>query len=297
MGRQAGGDAQLIRAFRQLRELLEMIKFQHSLFALPFAVTAMLVAAGGLPSARVVGLILACMICARTAAMTWNRIVDLRFDAANPRTAARALPAGRVPAWAAWLLLLASIAGFLVSAVAINALTAILAPVALAVILSYSLAKRFTAATHFLLGLSLAIAPIGAWIAVRGTLDPPVLLLGLVVLLWTAGFDLLYSCQDVEFDRNADLHSIPARFGVRAALVVARACHVLALVALVGFGLAAERGPAYFAAIVVSATLLAWSHSIVTPRDLSRVGIAFFQANVGVAGVVMAGTLIDVFWH
>lgn len=285
----------MINGVRQLRELLEMIKFHHSLFALPFALTSMLVAAGGLPAARVVLLIVACMVFARTAAMTWNRIVDRRYDAGNPRTADRALAAGRVRPAAAWILLASSIAGFLVAAGAINRLTAILAPVALAVILAYSLAKRFTASTHFLLGLSLAIAPIGAWIAVRGSLDPPALPLGLAVLLWTAGFDLLYSCQDVGFDREAGLQSIPARFGVRAALIAARACHVLAMGALVAFGLATGLGPAYFAALAVAAGLLAWSHAIVGPDDLSRVGIAFFQANVGVAGVVLAGTAVDVF--
>lgn len=283
------------RAARQLRELLEMIKFSHSLFAMPFALTSMLVAAQGLPSARVLWLILACMVTARTAAMTWNRIVDRRFDAANPRTASRALPAGRVSLAAAWALLLLSAAAFLVSAAAINRGTAILGPIALVIVLSYSLAKRFTFLTHFLLGLSLAIAPIGAWIAVRGRVEGPVLALGAGVLAWTAGFDLLYACQDVDFDRSAGLSSLPARLGVARTLVAARLCHAAALGALVVFGVATLRGPAYFAALVVAAVLLAWSHAIVRPDDLSRVGVAFFQANVGVAGVILAGTAIDVF--
>lgn len=285
----------LERAARQFTELLEMIKFSHSLFALPFALTAMLVAAEGLPSARVITLILVCMVTARTAAMTWNRIVDRRLDAANPRTAMRALPAGRVSVIAAWILLVLSAAAFIVAASFINRATMMLAPIALVVVLSYSLAKRVTSLTHFLLGLSLSIAPIGAWIAVRGRIDAPVLALAFGVLAWTAGFDLLYACQDADFDRSAGLASIPARRGIPAALALARGCHAAALGALVVFGIATQRGPAFFVALAIAAALLAWSHAIVRPNDFSRVGLAFFQANVGVAAVILLGTAVDVF--
>ena len=283
-----------MRALHQAGELLEMIKFQHSLFAMPFALTSMLVAANGLPSLRVVLLIVACMVCARTAAMTWNRIVDRRFDAANPRTAMRAIPAGRVSIGSAWVLFALSVVGFVVAAAFLNRLTLILAPVALVVVLGYSLAKRWTSLTHYLLGLALAIAPVGAWIAVRGTLDPPVLLLALAVLAWTAGFDLLYSCQDADFDRASGLLSVPARLGVSGALIVARVSHVVALASLVAFGLATDRGVAYFVAVGVAACLLAWSHVMVRADDLSRVQLAFVQVNVGVAAVVLAGTAVDV---
>lgn len=278
-----------MRLVKDLRELLEMIKFSHSLFALPFALTGMLVAAGGLPPLRIILLIVACMVTARTAAMTWNRIIDSRFDGMNPRTRERALPAGRVSSRAAWMLLLVSAALFVLAASAINRLTFLLAPVALSIVLGYSLAKRVTPATHWLLGLSLAVAPIGAWIAVRGRLDPEVLLLGLAVLLWTSGFDLLYACQDADFDRAAGLHSIPARFGVPATFAIARACHVAALIALVAFGFAVVLAWPWFAGIAVAAMLLLWSHLIVNPGDLSRMQAAFFHANVGVGAVVLAG--------
>jgi 4-hydroxybenzoate polyprenyltransferase len=283
------------RTLATLRELLEMIKFQHSLFALPFALSAMLVAAGGLPSARVVALIVLCALAARTAAMTWNRIVDARIDALNPRTADRALPAGRLRPGLAWGLLVVSAIAFVIAAAAINRATLLLAPIALVVLLSYSLGKRFTALTHFHLGLALALAPIGAWVAVTGRLDPVVLLLGLAVMAWVAGFDLLYSCQDADFDRRAGLHSLPARFGVARALLVARISHGVALIALLAFGVASQLGVAYFVALCIAAGLLVAAHAAVSARDLSRVGFAFFQVNVGVSMVMLFGTALAVF--
>ena len=266
-----------------------MIKFSHSLFALPFALTGMLVAAHGLPPARVLLLILACMVTARTSAMTWNRIADRRFDAANPRTSARALPAGRVGMGAAWALFVASSILFVVAAGFINRATLILAPIALAVFVAYSLAKRVTSGTHWLLGLALGMAPIGAWIAVRGRIDPEVLLLGLAVLLWTGGFDLLYACQDVDFDRGAGLHSLPARLGVRGALIVARIVHVLAVAALIAFGLAAHLAWPWLAGVAVAVGFLVASHRLVREDDLSRVQVAFFHANVAVGLAVLLG--------
>ncbi len=281
------------RGLAQLRELLEMIKFQHALFALPFAFTGMLVAAQGLPTPRCFLLITACMVTARTAAMTWNRIADRNFDRLNPRTAERALATGRVGLAGAWALLLISAALFVLAAAALNRATLILAPIALIVTLGYSVTKRFTWATHFVLGLSLAIAPIGAWVAVRGSLAPQVLVLGLAVLLWTSGFDLLYSCQDAEFDRSEGLHSLPARLGVGAALRVARFLHAGAFLALLAFGWAAGLGPAYLGSVLAVGVVMVWSHSLVRAEDLSRVGMAFFQANVAISVLVLAGTAID----
>ncbi|MEM7249665.1 MAG: 4-hydroxybenzoate octaprenyltransferase, partial [Acidobacteriota bacterium] len=260
-------------------------------FALPFAFSGMLAAARGWPGWSVVLLVIACMVTARTAAMTWNRIADRDVDAKNPRTAQRALPAGRVSLVGAWTLLLVSAVGFAWAAASLNRLTLILAPVALAVVLFYSLTKRFTWACHFVLGLSLSIAPIGAWIAVRGRLDVEVLWLGLGVLLWTAGFDTLYACQDADFDRDAGLRSLPARFGVARALLLARACHVGAAIALVVFGPAWSLGWPYLLAVGLAAGVMAWSHSLVSADDLSRVGVAFFQANVTVSVLVLVGVI------
>lgn len=281
------------RGLAQLRELLEMIKFQHALFALPFAFTGMLVAAQGWPTPRCFFLITACMVTARTAAMTWNRIADRRFDGLNPRTAERALATGRVGLTGAWALLVVSALLFVAAAAALNRATLILAPIALFVTLAYSLTKRFTWGTHFVLGLSLAIAPIGAWVAVRGSLAPEILVLGLAVLLWTSGFDLLYSCQDAEFDRNQGLQSLPARFGVAAALLVARILHAGAFLALLGFAWAAGLGPAYPVSVLAAGAVMAWSHSVVRAGDLSRVGLAFFQANVAISILVLGGTALD----
>jgi 4-hydroxybenzoate polyprenyltransferase len=268
-----------------------MIKFSHSLFALPFALIAMLVAAGGLPSLRTLLLILACMVTARTAAMTWNRIADVRFDAANPRTKDRALPAGRVSLAGAWILLLASCALFVLASAGLNRMTLLFSPLALAIVLGYSLAKRVTAVTHWLLGLALAAAPVGAWIAVRGRLDPPVLLLALAVLLWTAGFDVLYACQDADFDRGAGLHSVPARVGIPDALRIALGSHVAAVAAFLAFGIATTLGWPWFAATGVASLLLLWSHRLVRPDDLSRVQVAFFHVNVAVGAVMLAGAV------
>jgi len=274
-----------------------MIKFSHTLFALPFAFTGMLAAAEGWPTARQLLLIVACMVTARTAAMTWNRIADRDVDAKNPRTATRALPAGRVSVAGARALLVVSIAAYVAASAGLNRLTLMLCPVALVVLLGYSLTKRFTWSSHLVLGLALGIAPMGAWIAVRGTFDAPPLALVAAVLFWVAGFDLLYACQDADFDRGHGLHSMTARFGVPAALRWARAFHLVAAVGLFAFGWLDERGWPYFAAASAAAAVMAWSHSLVRASDLSRVGLAFFQANVAVSTLIFAGTLVDVLLH
>jgi len=227
--------------FRDLRVTLEMIKWEHSIFALPFALCGAMLAAGGLPSVRQLAWIIIAMVSARSAAMAFNRVADAAIDAANPRTQTRALPAGALsPAFVTTFVVI-SCAVFVLAASQLNRLAFVLSPVALAIVLLYSYTKRFTRWSHLVLGLALGIAPAAAWIAVRGSLDPRILLLTAAVTFWVGGFDVLYACQDYEFDRQAGLHSIPRYVGIGGALVVARAFHVimsLLLIALVGvFGL------------------------------------------------------------
>ena len=258
---------------------LEMIKFQHTLFALPFAFLAAFVAADGVPSLRTAVWIVVAMVGARSAAMAFNRLVDARIDAENPRTSTRAIPAGLVSRAFVVAFTIASIVLFVVAAWQLNRLALILAPIALVVILGYSFTKRFTSFAHLVLGLALAIAPAGAWVAVRGTLDARVLPLSLAVLFWTAGFDILYSMQDLEFDRARGLFSVPSRFGGKRALMIARVLHFLSFLSFIGFGLLSDLGVIYFAGLLPAAALLIWQHSIVRENDLSRIDAAFFNAN------------------
>ncbi|HYN22877.1 MAG TPA: UbiA-like polyprenyltransferase [Thermoanaerobaculia bacterium] len=283
---------------RSLSTVLEMIKFEHTLFALPFAFLGMVLAAEGWPSWRTVLWIVVAMVGARSAAMGFNRLVDRKIDAANPRTAARALPAGHVtPLWVA-LFVVASAALLVFAAWKLNPLAFYLSPVALAILFLYSYAKRFTWASHLILGLSLAGAPLGAWIAVRGDIRTPPLLIALCVLLWTAGFDVLYSLQDVEFDRRSGLFSIPARFGVVPALWISAFLHalMLGLLALLpqvypGLGLAFWIGWAGCLA------LIGWQHWVVRPGDLSRLNAAFFTANGALSVWLFALTAADILWR
>ena len=261
------------------RVTLEMIKWEHSIFALPFALTGAVLAANGWPSLRTTGLIVLCMVSARTAAMAFNRLVDAELDAANPRTKMRALPAGALRRGFVAAFTVIAVAIFLIGCALLNRLCLLLSPFALAVILGYSFAKRFTRWSHLVLGLALGIAPSAAWIAVRGSLDPRILVLTLAVLLWVAGFDVLYACQDVEHDRGAGLNSIPQAFGVRAAFGIARGLHGLMLLALVVLVLLFGLGPLAIAGIGVTAALLLYEHSIISPSDLRRLNAAFFTLN------------------
>jgi 4-hydroxybenzoate polyprenyltransferase len=264
---------------------LEMIKWEHSIFALPFALTGAVLAAGGWPSLRVLGWIVVCMVAARSAAMAFNRLVDARLDAANPRTAMRAIPAGALSGKFVGGFVVVSVVVFALGAAMLNRLTFELAPVALAIVLVYSYMKRVTRWSHLVLGLALGIAPAAAWIAVRGTLDARIVVLTAAVLLWVAGFDVLYACQDFEHDRKAGLSSIPQAFGVRTAFWIARAMHLgmllmlCWLVALFGLGKVAVLG------IVLVALLLLYEHLIVSPGDMRRMNAAFFTLN-GVISVV-----------
>lgn len=281
---------------RQAGVLLEMIKFQHTVFALPFALMGMVLAAdvsGRWPSWRTAAWVVACCVFARTAAMAFNRWSDADFDARNPRTVTRAIPAGLLSRRYVLAVALVSAALFVVCAGMLNRLALLLSPAALAVLLGYSYCKRFTSGSHFVLGLALGIAPIGAWVAVRGELHPVALLLGLAVLLWTAGFDIIYACQDVEVDRREGLHSIPARLGVPAALLLSRVLHAATLSALLGVGILAGMHWPWFAGTAAVGVLLLTQHLLVNPRDLSRISIAFFTVNSWVGVVMFLFTMLD----
>src|SRR5436190_11053070 len=249
-----------------LVRFLRLIRFSHTIFALPFALGALVVAANGWPSLRILVLVVVCMVFARTAAMLFNRLVDWSLDQRNPRTASRHLLVSKS---VALTLLVVSSAGFVASAAAINRLTFLLAPVALAIIFFYSLTKRFTGATHFFLGLALAIAPAGAWIAEKGRLHLPPLVLGTGVICWVAGFDLIYATQDVDFDRREGLRSLVVQIGVAASLRLAQWLHLLMFAALVGFGLAANLGLIYFAAMLLIAGALIYEHRSARKLDLA----------------------------
>ncbi len=286
----------LASGWQRLRIILEMIKFEHTVFALPFALMATLLAANGLPSWRVVGWILVAMVGARSSAMAFNRLVDLEFDRRNPRTAIRALPAGQLTPGQVWLFVLVTTALFLVAAWQLNTLALLLSPVALAVIWGYSFTKRFTAFCHVVLGFAIGIAPSAAWIAVRGSLEWAPVLLTAAVMLWVGGFDIIYSCQDAEFDRNTGLHSIPSRLGVAGALAVSRGMHVVTVGLLLLLPRMVPLGAVYFAGVVGVAALLAYEHSLVKPHDLSKVNAAFFTVNGFVSIGLFLFTAVDVLW-
>jgi 4-hydroxybenzoate polyprenyltransferase len=253
-----------------------MIRFSHSVFALPFALASAVLAAqaGGITGGQAFWIVVA-MVSARSAAMGFNRLADQAIDARNPRTASRELPRGVLSRREAWAFVSVSAAVFVVAAARLNPLCLALSPVALAIVLGYSYTKRFTAASQLALGLSLAVAPVGAWLAVRGRIEAAPLLLGLAVMLWVAGFDTLYACQDVEFDRREGLRSIPASLGVPRAFVVARALHGAAVVALLGLYWLVPLHGLYLAGVAAVAALLAYEHTLVGPHDLRRVMQAF----------------------
>lgn len=279
-----------------LADYARLVKFSHSIFALPFALMSAWLAGGGPPEARVLFLVVLCMVAARTAAMGFNRLVDRRLDAANPRTASRELPSGVLSGRGVAVLVVGSSAVFLAGAWALNPLCGKLAPAVLAVLLGYSYTKRFTSLAHLVLGFSLALAPLGAWLAVRGELDgdlSPPLLLAAAVLFWVAGFDLIYACQDAEFDREARLFSIPARFGVARALVLSRGLHLATALALVLFHWRADLSWVFALAVVGALALLLWEHTLVKPDDLSRVDLAFFTVNGWIGVGLFGGLALD----
>lgn len=283
--------------FNKLSTTLSMIKFEHTLFALPFAFLGAIMGANGLPTWRQILWITVAMIGARSAAMTFNRIVDREIDAKNPRTAKRELPTGRLTLGFAWAFLYVSIAVFLVASYSLNWLTFALSPVALLCVLGYSYAKRFTSLAHVLLGLALAIAPSAAWIAVTGSLfDEVPILLSLFVLMWTAGFDVLYACQDYDYDRRAGLRSIPARFGIARSLWIARLFHFQAFVVLLALWLVSGMSWISLGGVGLVTALFVYQHSLLKPNDLSRMNAAFFTTNAYASVILLAtfGTAVFV---
>lgn len=286
--------ATTMRGWCALRTYLEMIKFEHSIFALPFAMLGMMWATDGWPGGATIGWIILAMVSCRSAAMAYNRIADREIDAKNPRTAKRAIPAGLIRLGQANLFLFISCVLFFLASAMLNRLTLILSPVALGVTLIYSQTKRWTPLCHFVLGLCLGIAPAAAWIGVTGKLAPTALLLVAGVMCWTAGFDIIYSLQDDDFDRSNGLRSLPETLGRKNALLVSRMCHIAAIACLVCAGLTHDAGLWYFIGIGLAACLLIYEQNLVRPDDLSKVDLSFFTLNGFVSIGVFAFAWIDI---
>ena len=282
----------------RLRTYASFVRFSHSVFALPFALVGALLAARtvGFEWRRVIWIV-GCMVAARSAAMGFNRLVDARFDARNPRTAMRELPAGRMSTTEARLFIVGSVLAFLICASQLGVVCFVLAPVALAIVFWYSLAKRVTHYTQAFLGLAMAVAPVGGWLAAGGRgLDPLPWTLGLAIGTWVAGFDVLYACQDVDFDRREGLRSIPVKYGIPQALLISRGLHVVTVLALAAVGLRAGLGPMYAAGVLLVAVLLVWEQSLVKADDLSQVKRAF-DMNGWVGLLYFAATAAAVYWR
>lgn len=281
---------------KRIAAYLSLVRFSHSVFALPFALSGAWLASNGRPPLWRLAWIVACAVCARTAAMAFNRLVDRDIDAANPRTRARELPSGRISIAGASALVVAAAAGFVACAFQLNALCGWLAAPVLGVLFAYSYFKRFSVAAHAVLGLSLGLAPLGAWLAVRGSFDgllAPVLWLAGAVLTWVAGFDLIYACQDAEFDARNALFSFPGRYGIRAALRLSIALHLVTVACLALVGVTAGLDWIYAASVAIVAALLWWEHRLVSPEDLSRVNVAFFTVNGWVGIGLFVGLALD----
>ena len=278
----------------KLRIILEMIKFEHTVFALPFAIMSAFIAEGGLPPLPKLGWIFVAMVGARSCAMAFNRLADAEIDSKNPRTAMRAIPAGLITKAAVWIFTLVSAGLLVVAAWRLNPLAFALSPVALAVIMGYSYTKRFTSLSHFWLGLALSISPVGAWIAIKGQFAWTPIALCCVVLLWTAGFDIIYACQDVNFDKKHGLYSIPARIGIRWALWLSSVLHIIAVGLLFCIPQLTELGGFYYVGVGIVVCIFVYEHAIVKPNDLSRVNLAFFTLNGTISLVLMALSIADI---
>jgi 4-hydroxybenzoate polyprenyltransferase len=280
--------------FKKIGIIFSDIKLAHSVFALPFALLAAFLAKGGVPSLEEFGFILLAMVGARSGAMASNRLFDAGFDAVNPRTAGRALPSGKLKKAEMAVFIVASYAVFVFAASRLNRLCLLLSPAAIAWITFYSLTKRFTRLSHFVLGMSLAIAPMGAWLAIRGQFDLAPFFISAAVLLWVAGFDILYSFQDVEVDKKQGLFSIPSRFGIRDSLWLVRGLHCLSLLLLLAPYFLLKLGVFYLAGLAIAAALFVWEHSLVKPDDLSRLDMAFFNMNGYISISFFVFGMIDV---
>ncbi len=273
---------------------IKMIKLEHSLFALPFAFTGMFLSAGGLPSWNIILWIIVAMVGARSAAMGVNRYADAEIDARNPRTASREIPAGNISKKATLFYILISLIIYFIAAFMLNRLTAILSPIPVLIFLLYAYAKRFTNFCHIILGIALGLAPVCAWIAVTGTIDVAPFILGGAVILWVAGFDILYAIQDIEYDREEGLHSIPALFGIGGSLIIARILHLVAVCLFISLIAFANLGYIYLAGVLISGALMAYEHSIVSKDDLSKLNMAFFNLNAYISITIMVFTIIDI---
>lgn len=279
----------------KIKVIFALIKFQHTIFALPFALIEMLVCADGLPTFNVIFWILVAMVSGRSTAMAFNRVVDLKFDALNPRTKHWHLPSGKIGVKSVWVFIVIMAIIFIFSAYMLNTLAFSLSPLALAILYFYSFTKRFTWLTHLFLGLSLGIAPIGVCIAIKSQITFPSFILGLAVVLWVAGFDIIYATQDVEFDKKYHLHSIVVKFGLPKALFISQAMHLLMIFLLLWFTTLTQLGLAFFIGIFIILLMLIYEHSLVSPDDLSKVNIAFFNINGAVSVVLFVMACIDIF--
>ena len=280
-----------------IREYFRLVRFSHTVFALPFALASMAVAAGanrGWPGGRTFLLILAAMVCARTAAMGFNRIVDRKFDALNPRTAQRHLPKEQIPLANAWTLVAVSALGLVCVAWLINPLCGSLSPVALLIVFFYSFTKRFTDFSHFFLGLALGIAPLGAWLAVRGRFDWPPCVLAAAVVFWLVGFDIIYATEDYEFDKAQGLRSLPARLGIASSLRVARAAHAMMAVLLLAFGLISNLRMPYYLGLAMILACLTAQHILARKQDPVSLNAAFFRMNAVISAVFLGAVVVDV---
>jgi 4-hydroxybenzoate polyprenyltransferase len=278
----------------KIKIILEMIKFEHTVFALPFAFTGALLAARGVPAWSTILWITVAMVGARSAAMGFNRWADRDFDAANPRTNVRALPKGLVTPAQVILFTVVSSVLLVFAAYRLNTLSFVLSPIALAIVFFYSYTKRFTFLSHAFLGFAISLAPIGAWIAVTGRLEAPALVLGAAVLFWLLGFDVLYALQDMEFDRKAGLHSIPQRFGIGRALWISRVAHAVTMAALFWLYALLSLGWLFLGGVIIALCLIIYEHTLVKERDLSKLNMAFFNMNGYLSVTIFVFTLLDV---
>lgn len=282
--------------FKKLKIIFSDIKLQHTVFALPFAVMSAFLAAEGFPETEKLLWIFVAMVSARSAAMSFNRIVDARYDALNPRTEGRALPAGKIGTGSYVVFLVVSSIIFIFASAMLNQLAFYLSPVALAIVFFYSLTKRFTAYSHFWLGLAISVAPVGAWVAIREEISLLSLILGAAVVFWLVGFDIIYACLDVEPDKKNKLNSIPQKFGVERALSFAKAAHAVMILFLLALIVSPLLGGLYLTAVAMVAGLLWYEHSLVSGRDLSKVNVAFFNVNGWISLSLMALVIVDCVW-
>ena len=280
---------------KKITSILDLIKFSHTIFSFPFAVMSAFLAAGGMPGLKQLLLILAALVTARSAAMSFNRLVDTSYDVHNPRTAYRVALQKKIGRSSVWIFTILCVILFIACAWLLNRLAFFMAPLAILVIFGYSYTKRFTHFSHFVLGLALGLSPIGAWVGIQGTLTATPFLLGLAVVLWTAGFDIIYACQDLEHDVKTGLYSIPKRLGIKGALILSAVLHLFMVLVLLAVSRYTDLGSIYTIGVCIVAALLIYEHALVKPKDLSKISTAFFTVNGIISVGLMGITLIDIF--